>query len=315
MKKWWLIFMPAAIAVSQTVDDVKVAFREGRIPDARRAAEACLANKPNDADAHYWMAVVLQHREIRDLDEATDHIEEAVERDPNNADYQYMLGGIYGQTAQSAGVFKQALLAPKIKRAFARAVELNPDHVEARIALAQYYLMAPGFMGGDDDEGFRQLDEAAKRNERRGRMAKASMLERKNRLADAENEWKTLTGAYPNDWLPHKNYGYFLLRRQRAEEALRPMARYAALRPDTSDAFDSFGEVQLAAGRVDEAILTLRRGLAIESTLGSSWFLLGQAYEQKKQTKDAIAAYENAMLHDRSEQRKKQASDRLRALR
>jgi tetratricopeptide (TPR) repeat protein len=309
------MLLPAAVAMAQTADDVKGAFRNGRIQDARTSAERWLAKRPEDADAHYWMAVVLQHRAIRDLDAATEHIEEAVDRAPNNADYQYMLGGIYGQTAQSAGMFKQAMLAPKIKRAFARAVELNPDHVEARIALAQYYLMAPGIMGGDDDEGFRQLDEAAKRNERRGRMVKASMLERKDRLTDAENEWKLLTVKFSDDWVPHKNYGYFLLRRQRAEEALKPMSRYAELRPDTSDAFDSYGEVLLAAGRTDEAVITLRKGLAIEPTLGSSWYLLGQAYEKKRQMAEARTAYQNVIAHDRSEPRKKEAADRLKNLR
>lgn len=314
MQRWLAFLLPAAIMFGQTADDVRLAYRNGRIQEARKLAERWLADKPEDADAHYWMAVVLQHREIRDLEGATDHIEEAVDRTPNNADYQYMLGGIYGQTAQSAGVFRQALLAPKIKKAFARAVELNPDHVEARIALAQYYLMAPGIMGGDEDEGFRQLDEAAKRNERRGRLTKASMLERKDRIADAEKEWKALTAKYPDDWVPHKNYGYFLLRRQRAEEALNPMARYVALRPDTSDAFDSHGEVLLAAGRVDEAILTLKRGLAIEPTLGSSWYLLGQAYERKGQIPEAKDAYQKVVARDRSEQRRRRATDRLKAL-
>lgn len=315
MMRWWWLFLPVAVALAQNADGVKRPFREGKIPDARRAAEQWLRNEPSNPDAHYWMAVVLQHREIRDLETATEHIEEAVDRAPNNADYHYMLGGIYGQTAQSAGVFKQALLAPKIKKAFARAVELNPDHVEARIALAQYYLMAPGFMGGDDDEGFRQLDEAAKRNERRGRIVKASMLERKNRLAEAEGEWKTLTTAYTDDWISQKNYGYFLLRRKRVEEALKPMARYVALRPDTSDAYDSYGEVLLAAGRVDDAISTLKRGVAIEPTLGSSWYLLGQAYEKQQRPAEAKEAYRNAVQHDRSEQRKKQAEDRLKAIR
>ena len=314
MNRWWWMFLPAAIALAQNAEGVKAPFRAGKIPEARRAAELWLKNEPANPDAHYWMAVVLQHRELRDLGAATEHIEEAVDRVPNNADYQYMLGGIYGQTAQSAGVFKQAFLAPKIKKAFARAVELDPNHVEARIALAQYYLMAPGIMGGDEDEGFRQLDSAAQRNEKRGRLAKAAMLERKNRLPEAETELKTLTTKLPNDWVPFKNLGYFLLRRNRADEALKPMQQYLSLRPDTSDAYDSFGEVQLAAGRVDDAIATIRKGLSIEPTLGSSWFLLGQAYERKHQMTAAKEAYQNVLLHEQNDQRKKQASERLKVI-
>jgi len=314
MTRWLLLLLPAAIALGQTVDDAKTLFRAGNVREARTMLEQILAKDENNADAHYWMAAVLMHRDIRDLDAATDHIEEAVEHNPDNADYQFLLGGVYGQTAQSAGVFKQAFLAPKIKRAFLRAVELNPEHVDARIALAQYYLMAPGIMGGDDDEGFRQLDEVIKRNELRGRMAKAAMLERKKQTADAENEWKALTLKHPDNWIPQKNFGYFLLRRQRAEEALKPMGRYVELRPDTSDAFDSYGEVLLAAGRVDEAITTLKKGLAIEPTFASSWFLLGQAYEKQQRTADAKEAYRRVIQHDKNEQRKQQSEERLKAL-
>ncbi|MEK6650122.1 MAG: tetratricopeptide repeat protein [Bacteroidota bacterium] len=314
MRNWWWCLLLPTLAIGQTVDEVKALYRDGRIADARRAAEQLLKKNGEDADAHYWMAAVLMHREIRDLEGASDHIEEAVDRNPNNADYQYLLGGIYGQTASSAGIFKQAFLAPKIKKAFLRAVELDPNHVEARISLAQYYLMAPGIMGGDDEEGFRQLDEATKRNERRGRLAKAAMLERKNRLPEAEEQLKALTASLPTDWIPHKNLGYFYLRRNRFDESLRSMQRYVALRPDTSDAFDSFGEVQLAAGRTDDAIITLKKGLAIEPNLGSSLFLLGQAYEKKGMKAEAKEAYQKAILNDRSEQRKKLAVERLKAL-
>jgi tetratricopeptide (TPR) repeat protein len=260
------------------------------------------------------MAAVLMHREIRDLEAATEHIEEAIDRNPNSADFQYLLGGIYGQTASSAGIFKQAFLAPKIKKAFAKAVELDPNHVEARISLAQYYLMAPGIMGGDDEEGFRQLDEATKRNEKRGRLAKAAMLERKNRLPEAEEQLKALAASYPTDWMPPKSLGYFYFRRARYDESLQFMQRYVALRPDTSDAFDSMGEVQLAAGRIDDAIASLKKALAIESTLGSSLFLLGQAYEKKEMRTEAKEAYQKAILNDRSEQRKKLSVERLKAL-
>ena len=313
MNRWWCLLFPV-LACGQSIDDVKLLYRDGKISDARRAAESLLKLQENNPLAHYWMAAILAHREIRALDDATDHIEEAVDGDPNNADFQYLLGAIYGQTASSAGVFKQAFLAPKIKRAFARAVELNPDHVEARISLAQYYLMAPGIMGGDEDEGFRQLDEAAKRNELRGGSVKATMLERKNRLAEAEDQLTTLVKNHPNNWVPHKNLGYFLLRRTKFDESIRSMQRYAALRPDTSDAFDSLGEVQLAAGRTDEAIVTLKKGLTIDPTLGSSLFLLAQAYEKRGMKTEAKEAYRKAALHERSEQRKKQAAERLKAL-
>lgn len=303
-----------AIAVGQSLEEGKAMLRAGKAQEARKILERVLERNDRDPEAHYWMASTLMHRDIRDLEAAAEHVEEAVDLDPSNAEYQYLLGGVYGHTAQTVGVFRQVLLTPKIKKAFAKAVELDPDHVEARVALAQFFLMAPGFMGGDDDEGFRHLDEVMKRDKKRGRMERASALELKDRVTEAEAEWTSLAAAHPDDWAVHKGYGYFLLHRKRAGEALKPMSRYPVLRPDTSDAYDSYGEVLLAAGKVDDAITTLRKGLEIEPTLGSSWYLLGQAYEQKKLMAEARKAYQNAVQHERSQSRKQRAADRLDAL-
>lgn len=314
MRLWiWLILSPV-VAFGQTLDEGKSLLRAGKARDARLIFERVLEREDRNAEAHYWMASALMHRDIRDLEAAAEHIEEAVELNPTNAEYQYLLGGVYGHTARTAGVFKQILLTPKIKKAFSKAVELDPEHVDARIALAQYFLMAPGFMGGDDEEGFRQLDEVMKRDERRGRMERASMLDLKDRVSDAESEWKKLAVAYPDDWAVVRGYGYFLLQRKRANESLSLMSRYPILRPDTSDAYHSYGEVQLGAGKVDEAIVTLRKGLSIDPTLGSSWFLLGQAFEKKLLYSEARSAYQNAIRYERTDARKERARDRLEGL-
>jgi len=43
-------------------------------------------------------------------------------------------------------LIKQAFLAPKVKNAFKRAVELNPQNAQAHIALAEFYLIAPSIV-------------------------------------------------------------------------------------------------------------------------------------------------------------------------
>jgi len=40
------------------------------------------------------------------------------------------------------------MLAPKMKSAWEKAIALDPKNLDARTSLIQYYLQAPGFMGG-----------------------------------------------------------------------------------------------------------------------------------------------------------------------
>jgi len=52
-----------------------------------------------------------------------------------------------------------------------KAVELNPDSIEARFDLMEYYLQAPAFLGGDVAKAEGQAREISKRSAAAGRKA------------------------------------------------------------------------------------------------------------------------------------------------
>src|SRR5712691_9652109 len=85
----------------------------------------------------------------REPERAVDLLERAVAQDPNSAEAHYLLGDAYGDLAQKASIFKQPGLARRTREEFERAVELDPNHVQTRFGLVHYYIVAPGFMGGD----------------------------------------------------------------------------------------------------------------------------------------------------------------------
>jgi tetratricopeptide (TPR) repeat protein len=83
---------------------------------------------------------------------AVDLFEKATETSPNNSEYFLWLGRALGRKAEKA-MFPIALsLAGKSRDAFERAVELNPNNLEARDDLLKFYLEAPGFLGGGKGE-------------------------------------------------------------------------------------------------------------------------------------------------------------------
>ncbi len=145
-------------AVAQSVDDTRAALNKGNNVDAKGILEEILKKDKKNADAHYWLGLALLRRDILDADAAVDHMEEAVDLNPNNADYQYGLGAALGTKARDANLLKKAWLAPKIKSAFEKAVALNPKHIQAHIGLADFYQQAPGIMGGDNEKAWKQAD-------------------------------------------------------------------------------------------------------------------------------------------------------------
>ena len=123
---------------AQTIDEGVALVQQKKYTEAKTVFEQILDKNKNDAEAHYHLGWLLLNRGFKDrnVDEAVDQLEKAVELNPNNADYQFRYGAALGEKTQNAGMIKQAFLAPKIKNAFKRAVELNPQHTQARIGLS-----------------------------------------------------------------------------------------------------------------------------------------------------------------------------------
>ncbi len=91
------------------------------------------------------------------LDDASDAIEQAIEESPTQADLYKLAGDIYASRAQSASIFSAPGLAKKSLKSYKRAVKLAPDNTRYRKSLMQYYLMAPGIVGGDKKLGADQV--------------------------------------------------------------------------------------------------------------------------------------------------------------
>jgi len=302
-----------SILCAQSIEDGKQLIQQGKFSEAKKILEQVADKDENNAEAHYQLGLVLYSRANpdRNIDDAVDELEKATDLNPNNADYQFFYGAAIGEKTQKAGVLKQAFLAPKVKNAFKRAVELNPKHIQARIGLAQYYLMAPSIMGGDEVEGWKQLDEAIKIDEVQGRFVKASMLTRQKKMDEAEKEYKILVSSKPKEWMVWKGYGYFCLRNERTDEAVKYFKKYIELRSDTADSFQSLAEALIKKGEFDKAIDNLNKSLVLDKKFVPALLSFGEAYQAKGQKKEAKEMYQQAASFAQNEYYKKQAEKKL----
>jgi len=105
-------------------------------------------------------------------------LEKAVAESPRSAEAHYLLGVAYGRLAEKASIFRQPALARHTRDEFERAVRLDPNHLEARFALVQYYTVAPAFLGGSRQKALQQTEQIRERDASAGNQALAFVTSR-----------------------------------------------------------------------------------------------------------------------------------------
>ncbi len=258
--------------------------------EAKSFYEAAINTNRKDAEAHYQLARVLLIQ--GNSDDAEDQVDEALEINELNALYHLLRGNILGDRAQKANVFKQAILAPKVKNAFLRAVELDPALAAARVGLYNYYIMAPGIMGGSDEEALKQANEVAKLNFARGHFLLADFYRRKKDFTQAEAEYKKVIDADPEKIDGYKALGYFFINQKKFDQAVAQFKKYGELDPKNPDAYDSYGDALFAQEKFDEAIEKYSFALSLDKNFASSIYQLGACYEKKGMKTKAIETYQ-----------------------
>jgi tetratricopeptide (TPR) repeat protein len=261
----------------------------------------CLVSVPLFAATHQELAAAgLAALASRDYQKSADLYEQAVKLAPKNAEYHYYLGAAYGELAQRAGMIKQARLAPKIKAEFEKAVELDPNYIEARLALIDYYTVAPSFMGGDMNKALQQAGEIKKRNGIEGHRAFARVYTRQKKMDLARKEFVDGVRENPTSARAHYLLGSYLINDKNWTGSLQELEAAVKLDPAYMPSYLRIGQVAALSeahyARGEEA---LRKYLAHKPTMqeighASTWYYLGMIQEKQGKKAEAKTSYTNA---------------------
>lgn len=124
-------------------------YQAERFDELQRVANARLAAQPDDAQAVLGVALAaLARNDAAPRKAAIQRAEACIEKQPRAAPCQYALGVVLGIQAMSEGMWKAARSAGTVRDALQAANEIEPTWYPARSALSEFYLMAPGVMGG-----------------------------------------------------------------------------------------------------------------------------------------------------------------------
>ncbi|MFZ0959013.1 MAG: tetratricopeptide repeat protein, partial [Candidatus Sulfotelmatobacter sp.] len=199
-----------------------------------------LARSPDDAASQNLLC--RAYFMLDDWDRGIPACERAVALDSTNALYHLWLGRIDGEKADRAGFLSAFVLARRVRTEFETAVELDPSNVAARTDLAEFYLEAPGIIGGGKDKARTQAEAIARTDPGAAHWVIGRLAERAKDEPAAEREYRAAIDASRDGaraWLNLAIFYRHTNRLDQMEQALttlesRPLDRPESLMDGTS---------------------------------------------------------------------------------
>jgi cytochrome c-type biogenesis protein CcmH/NrfG len=301
--------------IAGAADNAPALLAGGRIDDAMTTLRAELNQAPNDPQVHNLLC--RAYFAVEDWDRAMAACEKAVALAPNNSGYHLWLGRTYGEKADASSFFTAAGLAKKVRNEFERAVELDPNNVDARTDLAEFYLEAPGIVGGGQDKARAQAAKLATLDSAKAHWINGRIAEKKKDLATAEQEYRAAIQAdsgSADTWLNLASFYRHTGRLDEMEKAISHACSAAAKNPVVlMDA----AETLISAGRnFPGAIQLLRQYLASSSTVEEAptfkaHYLLGTILEKQGDKRAAAQEYSAALTLAKNFSRAQEALNRV----
>jgi tetratricopeptide (TPR) repeat protein len=179
----------------------EVLLKQGRVDEAAAMLNQILATDAHDARAHLLLCRVYYSQDMGD--HAVRECEQATQDDASNSDYQMWLGRAYGLKASQANMLSAFSIAKKVHAAFERAIQLNPANVPAMSDLGQFYVAAPGIVGGGVDKAQSLAAQMMPRSPAKAHRLLGFIAQKKNDMTTAESEFKAAVAAAktPEAWV------------------------------------------------------------------------------------------------------------------
>jgi tetratricopeptide (TPR) repeat protein len=167
-----------------------------------------------------------------ELKKATEFLQKATKEEPDNSDYMDWLGRAYGKRAETSNLLSAPGWASKARQAFERSVELDPQNSDALSDLFDYYLDAPGFMGGGYEKAMAVADKMAAIDPPEGFYERAKLAQKRKEYSAAEWHLRQAAAAAPHEVGHLITLAKFLANEGRTQESDQVFQQAEQVNPD-----------------------------------------------------------------------------------
>jgi tetratricopeptide (TPR) repeat protein len=259
---------------------------------AMLAAQKAVKEDDNNPAYHHLYGLILT--ELKQYTEARAQLRKAIAQDPQNADYHYALGAMLlrehreqpAATPLPSMLKEQARTSREkaIAESLERAVQLDPDHLNARLALGTFYHASKmSRLASQQFSVITQKDPSFPGVH----YHHAAVYLNNGRLPDALRELKTEVELHPDDPSARLELGDLLLHTGSAKGALEQFLATERTESALPDLYFGMAKAYRDLGQLERAIEAARKCIELSPKLPASHALLGKLYDKKGDSKMA----------------------------
>lgn len=313
-----LLVLSTPAALAGTAEDLARAdalYQEDQTREAKQLLLQVLDREPENAAALFQMGRIAM--EELDYDEAIEYFKSSTELAPDSESFRW-LGHAYVEKLQRSNIFKKRGLAGKVKKAFLEAVAIDPSNIEAREAMAGFYMEAPGIVGGSREKSWEQIEAIMALDEKAGRESRVDYYMKYEEWEKAEVELEALIALAPDDAGSWYRLGRLYQDTEQYERALEMFEKSWALDPELLNALYQIGrttvigDFEYATGEAAfHEFFTKDPDLDTTPSISSAHWRLGMLYELQGRYDEAKREYQTALDLDSDNDNAKDALKEL----
>lgn len=292
-----LLGLVASVSALALDASIRGLLSAGRADDVIRAANLRIKNSPQDADAYHAMA--RAYFQLQNWDKALEASERAIAFSPQNSDYHMWLGRVYGEKADHASFLTAMGWAKKARREFEQAVKLDPSNVPAHSDLAEFYIDAPGFIGGGTDKARKEADFIERRDPGLAHYLRAAIANKEGDHGRVEQEMRAAIQTGQDKarfWLNLASFYRHWKRYDDMEKAINSAMAADRIR---SDVVFYAAEMLVRTGRnfsgAEQLLRTYLRAPDEDAPAFEAHYVLGTLLEKQGKKDEAIREYRAAL--------------------
>jgi len=169
---------------------------------------------------------------VGEYKKATESLEKALALAPDDAQCLLWLGRAYGRRAETSNPFSAPGYATRARQMFEKAVALDPSNKEAFGDLFDFYLDAPGFLGGGHNKAEALAARVSQTDPAEGLYLQAQIDDRRNQYDSAEQKLRKALEIAPTQPGRFLELAKFLAKRGRIAESEAMFEEAARLAPN-----------------------------------------------------------------------------------